>query len=213
MNKQKFLRPMLAFAGAFAAFAVYAADSFNATDSGCTVADDYMIFHASSLSPVFRPARDNPFCPALSLFVHNCMVRTALYAGRLTAGIGKTQLTFLHDAVLRGRQRAVRTYQHAGQAADTFVTVDPDNAVFLADSSRNAAFHAHRILAVSAGYGKCDLVIALYMNAGENLTTLKRLRHIRDSGIGPRAVKFAQMTPETPFFVNIDSFHSLLSCV
>lgn len=62
----------------------------------------------------------------------------------------KAELTFLHDAVFAGRNRAIRADKHAGKAADAFVVVDADHAVFPGERAGDAAFYTNWVVTMSA---------------------------------------------------------------
>ena len=79
-----------------------------------------------------------------------------LNAGRRTACILQAKLTFLDNTVVRRHDCAVRTGEDAGVAADTFIMVEGNDAVFTGQSAGDAAFHAKRFLAVTAGNRKAD---------------------------------------------------------
>jgi hypothetical protein len=83
-------------------------------------------------------------------------------------------------------------------------------AVVNCKSARNAPFNAQWRFAMPAGYGKTDAVSLLYVNLGVYLYTLKRPSHVAFAGRRKRAVIFAQMASQTPFFVYIYPFHRLL---
>ena len=104
--------------------------------------------------------------------------------------------------------RTVRAYQYAGQTAHALCFVYLHNAVLLAYSTCDAAFHTKRILAVPARYRIGDVTALLDVYAREYRLVLERLYHIRLARICKCAVVFAKVTAQAPLFVNIYSFHS-----
>ena len=68
-----------------------------------------------------------------------------------------------------------------------------------------------RILTVAALNGEIYSVALLYSDSGSGIfTELECLGHILFAAVGECAVKFAEMTAETPVLVYINSFHGLL---
>src|SRR5699024_214305 len=80
-------------------------------------------------------------------------------------------------------------------------------AVHDSQRARDAAFDAQRIGAVAAVDRKGNVVALLDADAGRDLVILERLDHRGFARVGERAVIFAQMAPEAPFFIDINSFH------
>ena len=99
-----------------------------------------------------------------------------------------TKLALLDDTALMGLNTAVRTGENTGVAADTFILIEQDNAVFPGQSAGDAALGADRVVTVAAGNGKADPVFLFDPDTGVNPNVFERFDHIGFSGVGKSAV-------------------------
>jgi hypothetical protein len=149
----------------------------------------------SSSRYLYKPA----FQKYVSTLLENySAVYASLNARRHASRVVDAKLAFQHGAVLRGRQRAERTHQNACAAADAFLAVDDDYAVFLFYCPGYAAFNAKRFVAMSAADRETDGFRALSAffdsYARAKLHIFESVDHIAFAGVGESAVIFAKVT-------------------
>ena len=141
----------------------------------------------------------------LSLLEHNSPVRAALDAHRNSAS-AYAKLAFLNRTRIAFGKRAVRAAQDAGITADASVFIYRYHAIDSRQGTAYAALDAKRLLAMAAGYRKGNALMLFNSYFGIYFYILKRTGNIGLSGRSERAVIFAEMTAQAPFFININSF-------
>ena len=114
----------------------------------------------------------------------------------------------MHHTVVRRGDTSIRAGEYTGIAAHAFILVDLDDTVLYRQRACNTAFDAQRLLAVAAGDGKADGFMLFNPDARVDGDIFQRLCHVVLAGIRERAVIFAEMAAQAPFFIDIDSFHS-----
>ena len=114
----------------------------------------------------------------------------------------------MHNALFGRRYTSVGTAEHACKATDALVAVYYNYSVLsLREGAGDTVFHAQRIVTVAAIYREVYIIRAFHQNVRINLFAHQRLCHVCFSCLGKSAVVLAEMAPEAPFFIHINTFH------
>ncbi len=104
-----------------------------------------------------------------------------------------TEFTLLHHSTFAWHQGPVGACHDTAVTTNTFVLVDDDQAILLADGSRNAAFQAEWFTAVAAVHCKADGSLLFYLYPRVQGFILQSLHHIQEPAVGVGTVVLAKM--------------------